>query len=158
MNDPENSTRGATGSAPRLPDTLRLGAVHLTVSGLDRSVGFYENSIGLRLHRREDGVAAMGVGGEDLLVLYEEPGARRAGRHAGLYHYALLFPSCEELTRAAVRLGLRRHPFRAPQTTARTRRSTFPTPTATASSWPPTVRASGGPGRWTTPAGHIALT
>ncbi len=100
----------------------------------------------------------MGVGGEDLLVLYEEPGARRAGRHAGLYHYALLFPSREELARAAVRLGLRRHPFRVPQTTARTRRSTFPTPTATASSWPPTVRGSGGPGRWTTPAGRIALT
>jgi catechol 2,3-dioxygenase-like lactoylglutathione lyase family enzyme len=157
MNDPENSTRGATGSAPRLPDTLRLGAVHPTVSGLDRSVGFYENSIGLRLHRREDGVAGMGVGGEDLLVLYEEPGARRAGRQAGLYHYALLFPSREELARACG-WGLRRRPFRAPQTTARTRRSTFPTPTATASSWPPTVRASGGLGRWTTPAGRIALT
>jgi len=79
--------------------------VHLTVSDLDRSVDFYEHSIGLRLHRREDGVAAMGVGGEDLLVLYEEPEARRAGRHAGLYHYALLFPSREELARAAVRLG-----------------------------------------------------
>ena len=93
------------GAAPRLPDTLRLGAVHLTVSDLDRSIAFYEGSIGLRLHRREDGVAAMGVGGEDLLVLYEEPEARRAGRHAGLYHYALLFPSREELARAAVRLA-----------------------------------------------------
>ena len=94
-----------------MPDTLRLGAVHLTVSGLDRSVGFYENSIGLRPHRREDGVAAMGVGGEDLVVLYEEPGARRAGRHAGLYHYALLFPSREELARAAVRLGATKTPI-----------------------------------------------
>jgi catechol 2,3-dioxygenase len=110
MNYPEDSTRGATNSAPRLPDTLRLGAVHLTVSSLDRSVGFYENSLGLRLHRREDGVAAMGVGGEDLLVLYEEPGARRAGRHAGLYHYALLFPSREELARAVVRLGATKTP------------------------------------------------
>jgi catechol 2,3-dioxygenase len=110
MNYPEDSTRGATNSAPRLPDTLRLGAVHLTVSSLDRSVGFYENSLGLRLHRREDGVAAMGVGGEDLLVLYEEPGAPRAGRHAGLYHYALLFPSREELARAVVRLGATKTP------------------------------------------------
>jgi catechol 2,3-dioxygenase len=110
MNYPEDSTRGATNSAPRLPDTLRLGAVHLTVSSLDRSVGFYENSLGLRLHRREDGVAAMGVGGEDLLVLYEEPGARRAGRHAGLYHYALLFPSREELARAVMRLGATKTP------------------------------------------------
>ena len=110
MNYPEDSTRGATNSAPRLPDTLRLGAAHLTVSSLDRSVGFYENSLGLRLHRREDGVAAMGVDGEDLLVLYEEPGARRAGRHAGLYHYALLFPSREELARAVMRLGATKTP------------------------------------------------
>jgi catechol 2,3-dioxygenase len=89
----------------KLPATLRLGAVHLTVSDLERSVEFYEDAIGLRVHRREDGVAAMGVGEEDLLVLYEERGARRAGRHAGLYHYALLFPSREELAHAALRLA-----------------------------------------------------
>ena len=104
----ENPSRGPTDSQPRLPASLRLGAVHLTVTDLDRSVGFYESNIGLRLRRREGGVAAMGVGGEDLLVLYEESGARRAGRHAGLYHYALLFPSREELARAAVRLSATR--------------------------------------------------
>jgi catechol 2,3-dioxygenase len=93
------------GAAPTLPATLRLGPVHLNVTDLDRSIAFYEGSIGLRLHRREDEVAAMGVGGEDLLVLHEEPHARRAGRHAGLYHYALLYPSREELARAAVRLA-----------------------------------------------------
>jgi catechol 2,3-dioxygenase len=97
-------------AAPTLPATLRLGAVHLTVTDLDRSIAFYECSIGLRLHRREDGEAAMGVGGEDLLVLHEEPQARRAGRHAGLYHYALLYPSREELARAAVRLAATRTP------------------------------------------------
>jgi catechol 2,3-dioxygenase len=37
-------------------------------------------------------------------VLYEEPGVRRAGRHAGLYHYALLHSSREELARTATRL------------------------------------------------------
>jgi catechol 2,3-dioxygenase len=47
----------------------------------------------------------MGVGEEDLLVLYEEPSVRRAGRHAGLYHYALLFTSREELAHAALRLA-----------------------------------------------------
>src|SRR5215203_4823783 len=52
----------------------------------------------------------MGVGEEDLLVLYEEPGARRAGRHAGLYHYALLFDSRKELAQAALRLAARRTP------------------------------------------------
>jgi catechol 2,3-dioxygenase len=111
MSRHEKSTHTATdprASPPRLPATLRLGAVHLIVSDLDRSVAFYEDAIGLRLHRREGGVAAMGVGEEDLLVLYEEPEARRAGRHAGLYHYALLFPSRQELAHAALRLAATR--------------------------------------------------
>jgi catechol 2,3-dioxygenase len=108
---PTHATTGQTASSSGLPATLRLGAVHLTVTDLDRSVGFYENAIGLRLHRREDSVAVMGAGEEDLLVLYEEPGARRAGRHAGLYHYALLFPSREELARAALRLAATKTPI-----------------------------------------------
>jgi catechol 2,3-dioxygenase len=97
-------SKNQKGAEPTLPATLRLGPVHLTVSNLDRSVLFYERAIGLKTHRREDGEAALGVGEEDLLVLHEEPEARRAGRHAGLYHYALLYPSREELARAAVRL------------------------------------------------------
>ena len=107
MSQHERSTHPSAdpaASAARLPATLRLGAVHLSVPDLDRSVAFYEDAIGLRLHRREDALAAMGVGEEDLLVLHEEAGARRAGRHAGLYHYALLYPSREELARAVLRL------------------------------------------------------
>jgi catechol 2,3-dioxygenase len=94
-----------------LPATLRLGAVHLTVSDLDRSVAFYQDALGLRQQRREDPVAALGAGGEELVVLHEEPGARPAGRHAGLYHYALLFPSREELARAVGRLAATRTPL-----------------------------------------------
>src|SRR5687768_2893936 len=89
-----------------LPATLRLGAVHLTVADLDRSAAFYRDSLGLRQHRREDPVAAFGAGGDDLVVLHEEPGARRPGRHAGLYHYALLYPTREELARAVRRLAV----------------------------------------------------
>jgi catechol 2,3-dioxygenase len=111
MSPHENSTRNATDQAALLPATLRLGAVHLTVSDLDRSVAFYRDAIGLRPHSREDSVAAMGAGGEDLVVLHEEPGARRAGRHAGLYHHALLYPSREELARAALRLAATRTPI-----------------------------------------------
>jgi catechol 2,3-dioxygenase len=104
-------TTSPAASPPRLPPTLRLGAVHLTVTDLDRSVAFYEDAIGLRLHSREDSVAVMGAGEEDLLVLYGEPSARRAGRHAGLYHYALLFPSREELAHAALRLAATQTPI-----------------------------------------------
>ena len=105
MSQHKSPTHARAAESPTLPATLRLGAVHLTVSNLGRTVALYEDAIGLRLHRREDGVAAMGAGKEDLLVLYEEPMAQRAGRHAGLYHYALLFPSREELARTALRLA-----------------------------------------------------
>ncbi len=94
--------------APVLPASLRVGAVELTVTDLDRSVAFYENAIGLRLHRREDGRAALGAGGDDLLVLVGDPNASPAGRHAGLYHFALLHPSRLELARAAHRLAATR--------------------------------------------------
>src|SRR4051794_20618810 len=96
--------RTATPVAASLPPTLRLGVVELTVSDLDRAVGFYE-ALGLRVARRGDGVAALGAGGEELLILHEQPGARRAGRHAGLYHVALLHSSREELARTALRLA-----------------------------------------------------
>ena len=94
--------------ASRLPATLRLGGVHITVTDLDRSVAFYGDNIGLDLHNREGSVAAMGAGDGDLLFLYEEPGAQRAGRHAGLYHFALLHSSREELARTALRLAATR--------------------------------------------------
>src|SRR3712207_4770218 len=113
MSQHENQSNLTTDPAgpPRLPATLRLGAVHLTVTDLERSVAFYEAAIGLKLHRRDAGEAAIGAGEEDLLVLYEEPEARRAGRHAGLYHYALLFPSREELAHAALRLAATQTPI-----------------------------------------------
>lgn len=94
-----------TALAPRLPDTLRLGAAHLTVSHLDGSIAFYERALGLRLHHRDGDVATLGTGGEDLLVLTEEAGAAPGGRHAGLFHFALLLPTRQELARAVLRLA-----------------------------------------------------
>jgi catechol 2,3-dioxygenase len=103
-------TQTAQESTTLAPET-RLGAVELTVTDLDRSASFYENALGLRLHRHEDGKAFLGAGGEDLLVLVENPDAQRAGRHAGLYHFALLHPSRTELARAAARLAATRTPI-----------------------------------------------
>jgi len=105
LNDHQETVPASdAGSAPRLPDDLALGAVHLIVTDLDRSIGFYERSIGLRLRERGDGEAALGAGGPDLLVLHERPGAVPAGGHAGLYHFALLHPTRGDLARAARRL------------------------------------------------------
>jgi len=111
MTTPQTDTAPQAAPTDRLADTARLGAVHLVVTDLDRSVAFYQDAIGLRLHRREDPVAAMGAGGEDLLVLHEEQTARRAGRQAGLYHFALLVPSRAELARSLQRLAVTRTPI-----------------------------------------------
>jgi catechol 2,3-dioxygenase len=94
-----------------LPATLRLGAVHLTVRDVDRAVGWYQQALGLRVHRHEGNVAELGDGTETTVVLHEDPQALPAGRHAGLYHYALLYPSREELARALVRIAGTRTPI-----------------------------------------------
>src|SRR4051794_22664042 len=90
-----------------LPPGLRLGPVHLRVANLDRALARYTTALGLQVLRRDGPAAALGTAdGEDVVVLHEDPEARPAGRHAGLYHYALLYPSREELARAAVRLSV----------------------------------------------------
>ena len=104
MNTTETSIAGGADQAA--PVTIRLGPAHLIVTDLDRSIEFYERSIGLQVRDRDAATAVLWAGGAgDLLVLEAEPGARPAGRHAGLYHVALLHPSRVELARAAARLA-----------------------------------------------------
>jgi len=98
-------------TAPTLPATLRLGPVHLVVRDLDRAERGYEQSLGLRVHARDEHSAELGDGDETTVILEEDPQAEPAARHAGLYHYALLYPSREELARAAVRLAATRTPI-----------------------------------------------
>jgi catechol 2,3-dioxygenase len=106
-----SSSEAAGPDAPTLPATLRLGALHLTVTDLDRSVAWYQRGLGLRVHRHDVADAALGAGGEDVVVLHQDPAARRPGRHSGLYHYAMLYPDREELARAALRLAATRTPI-----------------------------------------------
>src|SRR5215210_3403539 len=107
----QTGTSPAARPAAALPATLRLGPANLTVSDLDRSVAWYQEVLGLRVHAHEATVAELGDGAETVLVLHEDPRAQPAGRHAGLYHFALLYPSREELARAALRLAATRTPI-----------------------------------------------
>jgi len=86
------------------------GAVALTVANLERMLDFYQNVLGLYLHRREGNVAALGAGGPDLLLLHENPAARRYRGVTGLYHFAVLLPDRRELARAIARLLKARYP------------------------------------------------
>jgi len=101
LTETHSDSRGAA----VLPPGLRLGAVHLTVADVDGAVAWYQRALGLRVHTHEATTAELGDGSETLVVLHEDSRARPAGRHAGLYHYALLYPTREDLARAAVRLA-----------------------------------------------------
>src|SRR5207247_2864170 len=81
-----------------------VGAVHLTISDLNRSVRFYEAHVGFTLHRRDDRTAWLGAGGSDLLVLSQCDNAPRVRGTTGLYHFAILVPSRADLARALRRL------------------------------------------------------
>jgi catechol 2,3-dioxygenase len=98
--DPEEVEARAQGPAPDISPLTTLGAVHLTVSDLDRSVRYYETAVGLETLERAEGSATLGVATRRLVVLVKDPGARPASRHhTGLYHLALLVPKRVDLAR-----------------------------------------------------------
>jgi catechol 2,3-dioxygenase len=97
--DPEEATATATPALGQISPATRVGAVHLTVSNMERSLGYYESVIGLSVRERAGDRAVLGAGGEDLLVLVERPGAQLARGYCGLYHFALLLPHRVELAR-----------------------------------------------------------
>jgi len=101
----------STAAAPVLPAALRLAAVHLDIADLSRAVAWYERALGLRVHEHGETLAILGDGAEAVLLLHEDRDARPGGRTAGLYHYALLYPSREELARAALRLSATQTPI-----------------------------------------------
>lgn len=100
----------ATTLVDALPATMTLASVSLTVTDLERSIGFYRDVIGIDVKRRDERTATLGTSQRDLVELVCEPAAVPAGRHAGMYHFALLFESREELGHAIARVVQARVP------------------------------------------------
>src|SRR5256714_5986869 len=74
-----------------------LGAVELKVLDLDRQAAFYD-TFGLDQIARDEQHADFGADGSTLLRLTALPGGRERPSHtAGLFHFAILVPSEEEL-------------------------------------------------------------
>jgi catechol 2,3-dioxygenase len=74
-----------------------VGAVHLTVSDLARSLDHYRSAVGLRVLEEGPGRASLGTNGRELLVLVEEPGSSPGAGYTGLYHFALVVPERADL-------------------------------------------------------------
>ena len=79
------------------PET-RMGPVELSVADLERSLDYWQRTVGLRLLERENGTASLGTDSA-LVSLAEEPGARPDTGHTGLFHVALLVPDRPSLAR-----------------------------------------------------------
>lgn len=91
------------------PDTT-LGYVQLIVSNLERTLAFYQQSLGFQIHRRTGDTAWLGAGAADLLVLTENPAARPAPGTTGLFHFAILAPSRLDLAYSLRHLAETRTP------------------------------------------------
>lgn len=97
-----------TAPTPTTPTTsihpeTEVGLLSLTVSDLARSLDFYTEGFGFEVLQRGDRDAVLGAGGKPLLLLTEESGAsawpRDRQSYTGLYHFAILLPTREDLGR-----------------------------------------------------------
>ena len=91
--------------APR----THIGHVHLKVSDLERAVAFYRDVLGMEITTRYGNEAAfMSYGGYHHhlgLNTWHSKGAPPApARSAGLYHFAILYPSRQDLANALKRV------------------------------------------------------
>ncbi|RPI48771.1 MAG: VOC family protein [Chloroflexi bacterium] len=107
-----------TGDEFRLPDGTHIGHVHLQVSDLERSLGFYEELLGFKraletAHppRLVETVALSATGEAPYHILLTERVQSRPkpARTTGLYHLAIRFPNRSALARVFARLAAHRY-------------------------------------------------
>jgi catechol 2,3-dioxygenase len=109
----DGSGRKSTEAAGRLPEQAHVGAVHLQISDLPRSLDYYTGVLGLVVQERRAERASLGAAGSPpVLHLVERKGVAAVPRRGrfGLYHFAVLLPDRVALGHFAAhafRLGLR---------------------------------------------------
>jgi catechol 2,3-dioxygenase len=104
-----NAEYGIRPPSYRLPDATRVGAVHLQVSDLARSLAYYTGVLGFRVLSQGDTSAQLGAqdDAEPLVSLHQRHGARPVPRRGllGLYHFAVLLPDRAALGRFVMHLA-----------------------------------------------------
>jgi catechol 2,3-dioxygenase len=97
-------------AAPSLPAATGVGAVHMAVTDGPRALAFYRDAVGLTPISVAEDEIHMGVGSQDLVVLYPGASGPVVPNRTGLYHLALVVPSRRELARVIARLMTMRIP------------------------------------------------
>src|ERR1700744_6283841 len=93
-----------------------IGHVHLHVADLERSLGFYRDILGFEVTARYgDSAVFLSAGGYHHhigLNTWQGKGATPAPKgHAGLYHFAILYPTRRELAQALKNLADAEYPI-----------------------------------------------
>ena len=90
-------------SAPALPLTTTLGAVHIAVTDRAKALAIWQDVVGLELISEEGNALRLGAGGKVLIVL--ETGAVRpvVPKSTGLYHVAIHVPKRTDMAQLAIR-------------------------------------------------------
>lgn len=109
--DPEELEAEDAPARAQISASTTVGAVHLTVAQLERSLLYYHHVVGLEVLDQDGASASLGVDGQALLVLVQEPLARPAAGHSGLYHFALLLAKRADLARWLAHAGRDRVPL-----------------------------------------------
>lgn len=110
MNDPMSE------EIYRIPDTVRIGHVHLKVSDLGRSEKFYSGLLGFQVRQRYGGEAVFLAAGNyhhhiGLNVWFSKGASPAPKKAAGLFHTAIRYPSRRELARIYRRLKEHKYPL-----------------------------------------------
>ncbi len=76
-----------------------VGLVHLVVSDLDHSLDFYTDLLGFSVLEKKGGVATLTADGKKTLIILEQKkdAIPKRTRTTGLYHFAILVPTRENL-------------------------------------------------------------
>ncbi|PED09675.1 VOC family protein [Bacillus pseudomycoides] len=97
----------------RLHPSTTLDTVHLYVSNLQQSLAFYTDVLRLKVVREEEHIATLGnESNEPLLIVEEKENALPKQRNrTGLYHFAILLPSRQDLANILLHLVQKVYPL-----------------------------------------------
>lgn len=92
------------------PEIATFGAVHLSVTDIQRSTDFWREIVGLEVRRSGD-IVELGTQEQTLVVLHAGATSKVKNGYSGIYHLAIHLPTESEFARVLARLITKRWPI-----------------------------------------------